>query len=986
MTGQEAFNRLFWDARLNRDVFVVGYTDRVVEGGVREVPLVRWDPKGNVPWHRLLYVRCGTEVVWHRDEAVDRLASDDLPAAAWLAEQALTPQDSGGSGMRPRAVYRHRSDEWELLGEATAQPEVASFRLAAWNVLCDFADSEVPSLEARLPLLREELARASADVVALQEATPTLVRNLLTTPRSEPVFLSEPPHLAGLDPHGTFLLSGHPFSLAEHAAGQRPVLVGTWQFADRLVHVANVHLPSNRTTDAALHRRRLLESLFASLESLTGDVLVVGDFNLTGDELADLVAAAGYQDVWERLHPGEEGGTFDPPNNPLARQVSRTGLSVRFDRILWKPAARGGFAPVSLERFATSAQEDRFASDHYGLCSVWQVRGNRHAVAELAPGHHSALVIIPPAEVWPNIQAIRERHDRHHDRWMPHVTLLYGFIPEQHFAAAVGLVREALADLSPFDVVLEDVRTFTHRRSCTAWLRPVAHPAEALRTLQARLEQLFPRCLEQSQHSPDGFTPHLSIGQFEGPRQARELLPAWEPIRWRVDRVTLIARNEQGPFRSLFEVPLGGGVPVELRAAPTQAGDLEAWVRRLQPEATEEQRASCRAILERVDGLVAAITGQAGAVQLAGSWRLGVAGPDSDVDLVCLHPPHLARQDFFGRLHDGLLTQADEVCLVANARMPRLSFRMGGYRIDALAAGTALPRFPPRATPADFADAESWQAARACVEADLLLEVAARVMPLDTFRQVLRAVRAWADARKVSGNAWGFLGGFPWAVLTAWSALQAGPDRAADPAAFLTHFFRVLSHHPWPRPAALTAEGQRYQPRGPRDRLPIVRPVEPFENTAYNVTRSTARILRSEWGRATQLLGQGPAGEEALAQLFAPIELREESERFVVLSLSGDAAARADLASQAEGRIVGLLVDLERKLHLHVRPWPGTYEQGGTSRIVIGLPALRSREERGVRQRLRDFVEGLGASGRVKWESEICTRTSDLLSPGPRRG
>src|SRR5262249_55096487 len=158
---------------------------------------------------------------------------------------------------------------------------------------------------------------------------------------------------------------------------------------------------------------------------------------------------------------------------------------------------------------------------------------------------------------------------------------------------------------------------------------------------------------------------------------------------------------------------------------------------------------------------------------------------------------------FFRRLHDELPAQADEVCLVTNARTPKLSFRLRGHRVDVLAAGTPLKQFPSRAAPADFTDAESWQAARACVEADLLLEVVDRVMPGATFRRVLRAVRACADARQVRGNAWGFLGGFPWALLTTWSALQAGPgqapERGASPAAFLAHFFRVLTHHPWPR-------------------------------------------------------------------------------------------------------------------------------------------------------------------------------------------
>src|SRR5262249_20813237 len=160
---------------------------------------------------------------------------------------------------------------WEVAREIPVHSGVTSFRLAAWNILNDFGEAGIPSLELRLPFLREELIRTAAEIVALQEVTPGAARDLLATPQAWPIFLSASPNLAGVDPHGPFLLSRYPFSLVEHAAGHRPVPIGTWKFADCLVHVANVHLPSNRTTDAALHRRRLLAGLIADLESLPGD-------------------------------------------------------------------------------------------------------------------------------------------------------------------------------------------------------------------------------------------------------------------------------------------------------------------------------------------------------------------------------------------------------------------------------------------------------------------------------------------------------------------------------------------------------------------------------------------------------------------------------------------------------------------------------------------------------------------------------------------
>jgi 2'-5' RNA ligase len=43
--------------------------------------------------------------------------------------------------------------------------------------------------------------------------------------------------------------------------------------------------------------------------------------------------------------------------------------------------------------------------------------------------HHAAVVVILQPDLWEPIQAIRRRYDRHFQRWMPHVTLLYPFWP-----------------------------------------------------------------------------------------------------------------------------------------------------------------------------------------------------------------------------------------------------------------------------------------------------------------------------------------------------------------------------------------------------------------------------------------------------------------------------------------------------------------------------------------------------------------------------
>jgi 2'-5' RNA ligase len=158
----------------------------------------------------------------------------------------------------------------------------------------------------------------------------------------------------------------------------------------------------------------------------------------------------------------------------------------------------------------------------------------------------TAVVLIPPSEVQPAIQAIRQVHDRHFKRWMPHITLLYPFRPSHEFdrlAQQFSALREAI---EPLQVTLAELRWFRHRRdSYTLWLAP--QPKDALVRLQAALERVVPDCDDVARHR-DGFTPHLSVGQVRGERRMlalqQGLQAAWQPITFTVREVNLIWRGE----------------------------------------------------------------------------------------------------------------------------------------------------------------------------------------------------------------------------------------------------------------------------------------------------------------------------------------------------------------------------------------------------------------------------------------------------------
>lgn len=173
--------------------------------------------------------------------------------------------------------------------------------------------------------------------------------------------------------------------------------------------------------------------------------------------------------------------------------------------------------------------------------------------------HRTAVVAVPPPEVWEPIQAIRRQYDRQVQRWMPHITLLYPFVPREQFGEVLPGLRQAAGRLTPFQVTLATFQSFTHAfGKSTIWLAP--EPRDAVVALQAALHVAFPAYDEQSRFAT-GFTPHLSVGQAAAPAARQHLLSTlqapWQPVQFTLTAIMLIWREADGPFEVAHSIPLG---------------------------------------------------------------------------------------------------------------------------------------------------------------------------------------------------------------------------------------------------------------------------------------------------------------------------------------------------------------------------------------------------------------------------------------------
>ncbi|MFX0020785.1 MAG: 2'-5' RNA ligase family protein [Candidatus Hermodarchaeota archaeon] len=166
----------------------------------------------------------------------------------------------------------------------------------------------------------------------------------------------------------------------------------------------------------------------------------------------------------------------------------------------------------------------------------------------------SAVVIIPPEEKWATIQEIRERYDRQINRWMPHITLLYPFRPENEYTLLEKEFSNKCHHIKPFEIHLKQFKFFNHgKQRFTLWLNP--EPIDLIKNLQLKILEIVPDCNDVNKYK-NGFKPHLSLGQIKGKSKLdnviNKLQKTWKDINFLSGKIYFISREHHEKDR--FEV------------------------------------------------------------------------------------------------------------------------------------------------------------------------------------------------------------------------------------------------------------------------------------------------------------------------------------------------------------------------------------------------------------------------------------------------
>uniref|UniRef100_A0A182M9C9 Poly(A) polymerase n=1 Tax=Anopheles culicifacies TaxID=139723 RepID=A0A182M9C9_9DIPT len=329
-----------------------------------------------------------------------------------------------------------------------------------------------------------------------------------------------------------------------------------------------------------------------------------------------------------------------------------------------------------------------------------------------------------------------------------------------------------------------------------------------------------------------------------------------------------------------------------------------------------------------------------GKIYTFGSYRLGVHHKGADIDALCVAPRNIERSDYFGSFFE-LLKQQPEVTecrAVEEAFVPVIKMNFDGIEIDLLFARLALKEIPDNFDLRDDMllknlDQKSVRSLNGCRVTDEIL----RLVPnIDNFRLALRTIKLWAKRHGIYSNSLGYFGGVSWAMLVA-RTCQLYPNAVA---ATLVHkFFLVFSRWKWPQPVLLKQPDNVnlgfmvWDPRvNVQDRfhlMPIITPAYPQQNSTFNVSSSTRKVMLMEFNRGMQITDDIMMGKQMWEKLFEAPSFFYRYRHFIVLLVtSSNADDHLEWCGLVESKIRYLILNLERNQHInlaHVNP--KCYEQ-----------------------------------------------------------
>ncbi|WP_290702509.1 endonuclease/exonuclease/phosphatase family protein [Amphritea sp.] len=233
--------------------------------------------------------------------------------------------------------------------------------IITWNVWFDD-----DSGRWRYPLILNELSKQDADILLLQEVTPSFLEIMIQHPLSNNYYISQSNQ--GASYQNITLTKQYPVAsdvLALESNMQRKALIVQLELpsSTELISVVNVHLES--PLDHSWLRERQIQQIIAFVED-ENNLLIGGDFNFGNGTSAEATLS---RQLFDLAYKGEyyDQPTFDVENNDWAKQTKYWfESSRRLDRLYHDLSFVVG-SKYSLFANHPVFEGKDYLSDHFGV-------------------------------------------------------------------------------------------------------------------------------------------------------------------------------------------------------------------------------------------------------------------------------------------------------------------------------------------------------------------------------------------------------------------------------------------------------------------------------------------------------------------------------------------------------------------------------------------------------------------------------------------
>jgi len=398
-----------------------------------------------------------------------------------------------------------------------------------------------------------------------------------------------------------------------------------------------------------------------------------------------------------------------------------------------------------------------------------------------------------------------------------------------------------------------------------------------------------------------------------------------------------------------------------------------------------------------------------GKVVSYGSYKLQVVDKESDLDLLCAVPKHVAREDFFKNLYEQL-AKKDEVTELRKLPwifVPVIKMKYRGMEVDLTMARLMYEKIPE--------DEEFLQNQLITKDMDLkclrslngyraTCEILTLVPSVEKFQLTLRVVKLWARKNGLYGNMLGFLGGASWAILVAKVCQLAGVEGSLGSCVHLIHsFFYTFANWNWPEPVYIKEVGtQPYSAWNPAihhfDRehaMPIITSTVPQMNSAVNISRNNCRLVSAKCEEALVICQAIMEGRRLWSDLFLPVNFFEEFEAYILISGScrGDSCLWFGTVESSLRKLNIQIENCSKVSSVRVWPQPFFKKEGSTIsqmwffgvKMMVGQPPQTIQEPMHlftdlVMSNVQKLISPYASTFNVMWQHVPRTQLSRFLT------